>query len=113
MRIPINLASQPPENLRPLRTGVLLLTVSMLILGTVILRREMRSRNEFRSLISRQDQLQESLRTLQSRQAELEAALSTPQAAQIRERSAFLNSLILRKGISWTQIFMDLEKTPR
>ena len=26
------------------------------------------------------------------------------------ERSVFLNALLLRKGISWTRIFADLEK---
>jgi type IV pilus assembly protein PilN len=111
MRIPINLASQPPENLRPLRTGVVVLGLAALVLGGVILQQQLRNRSEFRSLIDRQDQLEQSLLNLQGQQKELESALSTPQAMQIRERSAFLNSLIFRKGISWTQIFMDLEKT--
>jgi Tfp pilus assembly protein PilN len=29
----------------------------------------------------------------------------------VLERSVFLNSLLFRKGISWTRIFADLEKT--
>jgi hypothetical protein len=111
MRIPINLASHPPENLRLLRTGVVVLGVTALLLGIVILRRESFSRDQDRLLIDRQAQLEERLRTLQSQQASLESDLSTPQAKQIREQSAFMNSLILQKGLSWTQIFMDLEQT--
>jgi hypothetical protein len=33
-----------------------------------------------------------------------------PENAEVLERSVFLNSLLLRKGISWTQIFADLEE---
>ena len=111
MRIPINLATDPPENLRLLRTGVLLLGLAALLFGFVIVRRESISRGADRLLIERQDQMGQRLRTLQGQQSALEADISTPQAMQIRERSAFLNSLILRKSLSWTQIFMDLEQT--
>jgi type IV pilus assembly protein PilN len=34
-----------------------------------------------------------------------------PQNETVLERSVFINSLLLRKGISWNQIFTDLEKT--
>ena len=111
MRIPINLASQPLENLRPLRTAAVLAALAAVVLGVVIVQRELRSRSEDRSLIEQQDKLEVSLQILRGQQQELESWLTTPQAAQIRERSGFLNSLILRKGLSWTQMFVDLEKT--
>jgi type IV pilus assembly protein PilN len=111
MRIPINLASQPLENLRPLRTAVVLAVLAAVVLGVVIVQRGLRSRSEFRSLIEQQAKLEESLQNLHGQQQEMESWLTTPEAAQIRERSGFLNSLILRKGLSWTQLFVDLEKT--
>ena len=111
MRVPINLASQPLENLRPVRTAVIVAALAAMVLGTVILNRELRSRNEFRSLIQQQANLELRLSQLESEQKELESALSTKEVQQIRERSAFMNSLILRKSLSWTQLFMDLEKT--
>jgi len=111
MRIPINLASQPLENLRPVRTAVIAATLIALVLGAVLLNRELRNRNEFRSLIQQQADLELALRDLGSQQEELEAALSTTEAQLVRERSGFMNSLILRKSISWTQLFMDLEET--
>ena len=100
MRIPINLASQPLENLRPVRTAVIAATLIALVLGGVLLNRELRNRNEFRSLIQQQDDLELALRDLGSQQEELEAALSTTEAQLVRERSGFMNSLILRKSIS-------------
>jgi len=111
MRVPINLASQPLENLRPVRTAVAVAALTALVLGAVILNREWRSRSEFRALIEQQASLELSLKNLDTEQRELESSLSTTQAEQIRVRSGFLNSLILRKSLSWTQLFMDLEKT--
>ena len=110
MRIPINLASQPLENLRLLRAAVALTAATALLFGVVIVRNELRNRSEFQALIEQRDTLQASLASLRSEQQDLESWLSTPQAEQIRERSAFLNSLILRKSLSWTQMFVDLEK---
>ena len=110
MRVPINLASQPLENLRSLRAGVVLASITALLFGTVILRHELRNRSEFRALIEQRDGLQASLSALRSEQEELDGWLRTPEAEQIRSRSAFLNALILRKSLSWTQIFMDLER---
>ncbi|MBI4479272.1 MAG: hypothetical protein HY651_04545 [Acidobacteria bacterium] len=111
MRVPINLASQPLENLRPVRTAVTVAALTAIVLGAVILNREWRSRSEFRALIEQQASLELSLKNLDAERRELESSLSTTQAEQIRMRSGFLNSLILRKSLSWTQLFMDLEKT--
>ena len=40
----------------------------------------------------------------------LEEELSQPQAADVIDRTDFLNGLIRQKAVSWTRIFMDLEK---
>ena len=48
---------------------------------------------------------------MQPEQAELDAVLRKPENAEVLERSVFLNTLLLRKGISWTRILADLEKT--
>ena len=47
-------------------------------------------------------------RTEQARQ---DAILRQPENAEVLERSLFLNALLYRKGISWTRIFADLEKS--
>jgi type IV pilus assembly protein PilN len=43
-------------------------------------------------------------------QAEHEGVLRQPANAEVLERSVFLNTLLYRKGISWTRLLADLEK---
>ena len=50
------------------------------------------------------------LASLANDQAQLDGVLRKPENAEVLERSVFLNDLLLRKGISWTRIFADLEK---
>ena len=57
------------------------------------------------------DRLDSQLRVIAAEQAKLEAVLRKPENAQVLDRSVLLNSLLYRKGISWTKIFADLEKT--
>ncbi len=42
--------------------------------------------------------------------AEASANLQGPRAAEVLERTAFLNQLLIRKGVSWTRTFLDLER---
>jgi len=41
----------------------------------------------------------------------LNTVIRKPENETVLERSVFINTLLLRKGISWDQIFTDLEKT--
>jgi len=45
-----------------------------------------------------------------SEQATLEASMRKVENADVLERSVFLNTLIARKGISWSRLFADLEQ---
>jgi Tfp pilus assembly protein PilN len=42
--------------------------------------------------------------------AAAEAILNRPENRDVRDKSRFLNALIVRKAFSWTQVFSDLEK---
>ena len=55
--------------------------------------------------------LNEQVRTVTDQQAKLDAVIRKPENETVLERSVFINTLLLRKGISWNQIFTDLEKT--
>jgi type IV pilus assembly protein PilN len=57
------------------------------------------------------DGLNRQIRTATAEQGRLDAVLRKPENAEVLERSVFLNALLYRKGISWTRIFADLEKT--
>lgn len=111
MRVPINLASRPADAIRPLRMTAISLGLLALVLAAVAVRAELQSRDEFRVLVDRTSQLQGEVRELEAAQQEMEDWLETPQVAQIRNRSALLNSLIEQKSLSWTRLFQDLETT--
>ncbi len=109
MRIPLNLASEPFRRDRPMvvaSAAVALLMVgvlSMLIWLAIAERGDLAST---RDAISR---LETQMKTMSAEQARLESVLRQPQNAEVLERSLFLNAVLLRKGISWTRIFSDLE----
>ena len=57
------------------------------------------------------DRLNREIQRQTAEQARFSAVLNQPENAEVLERSVFLNALLYRKGISWTRIFSDLEKT--
>jgi type IV pilus assembly protein PilN len=106
----INLASEPFRRDRPAlaaaaAAGVLLLAVLVGLVSLAVTQRG-RAAQTSRNL----ERLRTQARALAAGQARLESALRRPENAEVLERSRFLNSLIYRKGISWTKIFDDLEK---
>jgi len=110
MRLPVNLASEPFRHHRPMlaasaATGVLLVALLAFLLYLAV--NESGQVVETRRAIG---QLQQQARALAAEQAGLEATLRRPENAEVLDRSLFYNSLLYRKGISWTRIFDDLEK---
>ncbi len=110
MKSSINLASEPFRRDRPLliasAAGAVLLVLTLAVLISLILadRRDLKqSRAALAQLTRRQS-------TLAAAQRKLDNDLRQPANAEVLERSVFLNSLLYRKGISWTKIFADLEK---
>ena len=110
MRVPINLAAHPYENLRPLSMAVCGAALSLGILASLVIWKDLQNRHETRLLTEQIRGLETELEQLRHEQQGLEQWLRTPEVQQIRDRSAFLNSLIVRKSLSWTRIFMDLEQ---
>ena len=110
MKIPINLASQPFRRDRAMVAASiavsLLLTVTLGVLAMLI------SADRAQMADVRVDigKLNARIRVLNAEQAKLNAVLTKPENAEVLEQSVFLNTLLYRKGISWTRIFSDLEK---
>jgi hypothetical protein len=110
MRVPINLASEPFRRDRPVVVGsaaLAILLVLLLVYQAVTILAERHQASGIRIEIEQQNRR---LRAIAAQQAELNATLRKPENAEVLERSVFLNTLIERKGISWTKIFADLEK---
>ena len=103
MRLDINLASHPYEDVRQfwLRWGggvaalgiVTLMLLYFAVSGFVTARKD-------RSLIQ---QAQQQIATRDQEKAQAEALLGLPQNRSTRDRSQFLNDAFQRKAFSWTQ----------
>lgn len=109
MRVPINLASRPYVNLRPYYNAAVLAAILLAALASMVAWSDWQNRRDTRLLTAQSNQLETAMAELDREQQELEQWLGRPEVQEIRDRSAFLNSLIVRKSLSWTQMFMDLE----
>jgi type IV pilus assembly protein PilN len=106
----LNLASEPFRRDRPLLAGsavaaVLLLVVLVVQVMTIV--REREAAAEAREMLAG---LNREIAQVNREVAGLEGELRKPANAAVLERSAFLNVLLQRKGISWTRLFGDLEE---
>jgi type IV pilus assembly protein PilN len=110
MRIDINLATQPYEDLRKfwLRWGaplgvlgiVTLLLLYSVTVGLITARKDNALIRQRQAQIASRDQ----------EKATAEALLNLPQNRTTHDRSQFLNELFQRKAFSWTRVFEDMEQ---
>jgi hypothetical protein len=110
MRVAINLASEPFRRDRPLIAGSVVvgaLLVGLLVMLSYLAVSERARAAEARAAISTTEA---QLKALANERARLDATLRQQQNAEVLDRSIFLNTLLARKGVSWTRIFSDLEQ---
>jgi hypothetical protein len=110
MNVRFNLASHPYENLRPRYVLAGMALVLVAVLAALLVSRERQQNAETRSITQQMARFEQEMQDLAREQRELDEWLRRPEVQEIRDHSAFLNSLILRKSLSWTQMFLDLEK---
>jgi Tfp pilus assembly protein PilN len=108
--VSINLASQPFRRDRPFQVAAL--AGSAFLAGLFLWQAALGSveRRERAELLAGHDQANRQLALLQAERTKLDAAFRKPENAEAIEYALFLNGLILRKSISWTKIFSDLEQ---
>jgi len=110
MRLDINLASQPYEDARQfwMRWGTAagalrmftLILLTLVVTGSVNVRRDRRAIAEKRALIAERDQIR----------THAQQFLNRAENRTTRDESQFLNQLIERKAFSWTRVLENLEK---
>jgi hypothetical protein len=110
MQVALNLASEPFGGKRAFWTlvgvtGGLLTVLAIVLVWTFVTRSDLPE-----DLIVREAQIQAELAELAQAEAQATSKLNTPLGVEIIDRSTFLNQLLLRKGISWTRTFADVEK---
>lgn len=109
MRIALNLSSEPFRRDRPIvvasvATGLLLIGLLAMLVFLAV--QERGQATEARQEIAG---LRKSVAALNREQAELAGLLQKPENVAVLDRVLFINTLLYRKGISWTKIFSDLE----
>jgi type IV pilus assembly protein PilN len=110
MRVNLNLATQPYEDVRDFLlkwgVGLALAVVASVALVWLAVTGWRQSRDIGRDIRVKQ---QEIARLKQDEQ-KAQTLLNNPENSGTRARAALLNSLIARKAFSWTQAFSDFEK---
>jgi hypothetical protein len=109
MRIQINLASEPFRRDRPILAASSVCAVVLVALLGVLVFLVVSERGRQTDTRASVNRLNSELRSITAEQAKLDATLRQPMNAEVLERSLLLNSLILRKSISWTKLFADIE----
>src|SRR4051812_21203141 len=110
MKLPINLASQPFRRDRALIVASLAVSVLMLISLGILITLAIADRNQMGDVRRDLARLNREILKANKTHAELEATIRQPANAEVLERSVFINTLLYRKGISWTRLLGDLEK---
>jgi type IV pilus assembly protein PilN len=108
-RIVINLASEPFRKDRPLIVMGTLLSVVLTISLIALIVFGFKNRKETQVAELELEKQQARLQKLVNDQSRLEGMLRRPENSTVLERNVFLNQLLLRKAISWTKLFADLE----
>ena len=110
MRVDINLATQPYEDVRQFwfRWGGAVAGLAVITLGLIYITVVgYQSARQDRDLIRRRDA---QIASRDKEQADAQALLNLPQNTSTRDRSQFLNDLFQRKAFSWTKVFENLEQ---
>jgi type IV pilus assembly protein PilN len=110
MRLDINLASQPYQNMRTfwVRWIAGLAALSLLTIGVLsyTVSRLIDAHHQQQAI----DSIQGSIAALTDRETKAKQFLNEPDNRATRDRSQFLNEVFHRKAFSWTQVFQDLER---
>ena len=108
--IPVNLSTEKFKLDRlliiTLSAAAAVLVILLGVQTRIIVRERAAARNHREALVK----LDAQLRGLDGDYTRLAAQLRRPANTVVIDRSAFLNLLLQRKGISWTRMFSDLEE---
>jgi len=109
-RLNINLASERFRTDRAILVASAIVSVALVVLLGFLSAAIHRQRDAARESRAHIAVLQQRLRGVQAEEAKLRGELRQPANESILDRSQFINTLLQRKGISWTRMFGDLQE---
>ncbi len=110
MRLNVNLATQPYEDVRKFLSRWGMLTLLLAIGTALVVFLAVRNWRDSRAINAQISDLHQKMEALDKVRASASETLNQPQNRAVADKSRFLNDLIERKSLSWTRIFMDLER---
>lgn len=110
MRLNVNLATQPYEDVSSFlrRWGTYTLLLALITAGLVYF--AIHNWRESRDVNRQISRMEDEMGKLDKERAAAVVFLNQPENKVISDQSKFLNAVIQRKALSWTRIFMDLER---
>jgi type IV pilus assembly protein PilN len=111
MKIAINLASQPFRRDRAMLVASVLVCCLLVVTLGVLTELAIQDNRQLGDARRGVAGLKQQIQAIAVEQAKLDAVVHKPENETVLERSVFINTLLQRKGLSWNQIFNDLEKT--
>jgi hypothetical protein len=110
VRFDINLASRPFQDARSVfkRWGSVLAGIACITAALVLI--DFTHWRDNRVINEKMSKVQQDIDQLDAQRNANQALLNQPANHETRERSQFLNGIILRKSFSWTRVFSDLER---
>jgi len=111
MKIPINLASQPFRRDRAMIMASGAVAVLLVFTLGILFWLSRLDSQQLAGLHQEINALNRKLRSVTTEEQKLDTVMHQPQNAHVLETSVFINDLIVHKGVSWSRMFADLEKT--
>ncbi len=106
----LNLATNPAGGYRAFFVLAGLAGIGLLGVTTMLVVKLAQSEGPPEGLVERERQLLAEQRELGRRREDTAARLESEHTVEVLERTALLNDLLIRKGVSWTHTFLDLEQ---
>jgi type IV pilus assembly protein PilN len=110
MRININLASNPYEVAREYTRRLTMLIAALAVLTVGLVGYILYQRSHTRDIDKQIAAVKQEIAGLDAEKAQAQAILSQPQNRDVADQSQFLNQLFVRKSLSWTRVFTEMEK---
>lgn len=110
MRLNVNLATHPYEDVSSFlrRWGTYTLLLALVTAGLVYF--AIHNWRESRDVNRQISRMEDEMGKLDKERAAAVVFLNKPENKVVSDQSKFLNAVIQRKALSWTRIFMDLER---
>ena len=110
MRVQLNLATKPLETHRRFLVGtglsIFLASAAFLVLGW----QAYSAREAAATVRAREHKIQQESAVYEAQRKSLDRYFKQKQVADLHDRAAFINGIIVVRSFNWTQMFMDLER---